>query len=123
MKQQKNQTKSNGASKLDEMMEAMRIEVVEAELKARYWKAQYELRHFTLEAEKLAADYTLYLEKERALQEQKMKAFREQMEANKEAMKHIVTADDLADNPELVEEDVRVGEVIELGPMVDPSGK
>ena len=41
--------------------EAMRLQVIDLELKARYWKAQYEIRNFTLESEKLQPEYDEFL--------------------------------------------------------------
>lgn len=41
--------------------EQMRLQVVDLELKARYWKAQYDIRHYTLESEKLQESYDTFL--------------------------------------------------------------
>jgi hypothetical protein len=61
----KNQQK-NGVTKLTEEQERMRMDVVDLELKARYWKAQYEIRDYTL---KLADIEPLYLAHIKALNE------------------------------------------------------
>lgn len=54
--------------------EAMRLQVVDLELKARYWKAQYDIRHYTLESEKLQPDYDAFIQKS---QQSLMKAIEE----------------------------------------------
>lgn len=64
---------------LNDKMEKMRAEVVELELRARYWKAQYEVRHFTLEAEKIQPAYNEYLEAQRVKNEELQKAYEEKM--------------------------------------------
>ena len=71
--------KTNGVNSLTPDQENMRMQVVDLELKARYWKAQFEIRHFTLEAEKIQPDYDLYLEDQKAKQEEMMKKFQEQL--------------------------------------------
>lgn len=45
--------------------EAMRLQVVDLELKARYWKAQHDIRHFTLASEALQPQYDEFLKTSR----------------------------------------------------------
>lgn len=85
-------------SKLTDEQEKMRMQVVDLELKARYWKAQFEIRHFTLEAEKIQPLYEEYLAAEKAKQEEMMKKFQEQL----------LATELLAEKGEVqIEEDVR----------------
>ena len=64
---------------LNKDQEQMRANVVELELKARYWKAQHDIRFYTLEAEKLQKAYDEYLEVQRLQHEEMLKNFQEQM--------------------------------------------
>ena len=41
--------------------EAMRLQVVDLELKARYWKSQFEIRNYTLASEELQPKYDEFL--------------------------------------------------------------
>jgi hypothetical protein len=43
--------------------QAQREEVLDLEMKARWWKAQWEIRYFTLQAEKIQPEYQEYLDK------------------------------------------------------------
>lgn len=71
---------------LNEDQEYMRLQVIDLELKARYWEAQWKIRFYTLEAETLQSPYNEFLEKEKAKQEVAMRKFQEQIDAmNKEA--------------------------------------
>lgn len=54
-------------------------QVEDLELKARYWKAQLEIRQFTLEAEKLQPDYDLYMEEQRKKNEELRAKYEEAM--------------------------------------------
>lgn len=63
--------------------EQMRLQVVDLELKARYWKAQFEIRHFTMEAEKLQEEYNKYL----SSMQEKNKKLQEEFEAQLETLK------------------------------------
>lgn len=56
-------------NKLTPDQEAMRMQVVDLELKARYWKAQHDIRHYTLEAERIQPAYEEYLTIQKAKQE------------------------------------------------------
>jgi uncharacterized protein (DUF3084 family) len=68
--------------------EQMRSEVVDLELKARYWKAQYEIRHYTLQAEEIQTPYNAYLEEQRKLNEELQKKYQESIDKmNKAATK------------------------------------
>jgi len=65
---------------LTEDQEHMRLQVVDLELKARYWEAQWKIRFYTLEAEKMQPEYNEWLEKEKAKQEEAFKRFQEELE-------------------------------------------
>lgn len=66
-------------------MSKMKADLQELELKARYWKAEFEVRYYTLEAEKIQPAYNEYLEAEMAKREQMRKEFLEQHQKNVEA--------------------------------------
>lgn len=80
------QPKRNGVATLDEKTEAIRMQVIEAELKARYWKATYELKHYTLEADKIHDEYERYIEKEKIKHEELQRKFMEEMEEVRQNM-------------------------------------
>ena len=71
---------------LTEDQEQMRLQVVDLELKARYWEAQWKIRFYTLEAEGLQKSYDEFLEVEKAKREEALVRFQEQIDKmNKEA--------------------------------------
>lgn len=72
--------KENGVTKLSDEMEEMRLKAIEVELKARFWKAQYEIRYYTLEAEKIQPEYEKYVEKQREMNDKLMKEYMEQLQ-------------------------------------------
>ena len=73
-------------------------DVRELELKARFWKAQWEIRHFTLEAEKLQVPYDEYVAAQREKNEKAMKEYEEMLAKISEEQKQ------LAEEKETVEE-------------------
>lgn len=82
----KKQTKvTNGVGNiLTPDMEAIRQGVVMDELKARHWKAQYEIAYYHLELEKILPSYNEMLDKKRAEaaeEEKKRKEFFEKLQA------------------------------------------
>ncbi len=72
--------KENGVNKLTESQEQMRMDVVEAELKARFWKAQYDIRHYTLEAEKIQPEYDKYIDEQRKKNDELQKMYQEKID-------------------------------------------
>lgn len=57
-------TKVNGVQNvLNPMTEQMRTEVVERELRARFAKANYEIMYYSLESDKIQADYQEYVKR------------------------------------------------------------
>lgn len=77
---------SNGIlNPLSDQQEQMRLAVVELELKARYWKAMYDIRHYTLEAEKLQSDYDTHVEIQRKKEEELRQQMQEQLKKLQEA--------------------------------------
>lgn len=83
-----NKNKNGNPNILTEDQEHMRSQVVDLELKARYWKAQYDIRHYTLEAEKIQPEYNEFLKREEEEREAALKRFQEQIDKmNKEAAK------------------------------------
>lgn len=72
-------TKTKGAAQLSDPAEEMRLQVVELELRARYWKAQHDIRYYTLEAEKVQPEYDKWLADQKVKNEEAQKAFEEQL--------------------------------------------
>lgn len=69
---------------LNPEQEAMRLQVVDVELKARYWEAMHKVRYFTLEADKLRAEYDAHLTEEREKNMKALEELQKEMEQNKE---------------------------------------
>lgn len=78
--------KNNGVNRLSEAQENMRMEIVELELKARYWKAQYDIRNYTLMAEAIQPEYDKYLEAQRIKNEELRQEYEKEMEKVKQEM-------------------------------------
>lgn len=101
-------------------------QVRELELKARFWKAQWEIRHYTLEAENLQVPYDEYVAAQREKNEKAQKEFQEMLdkisqhekEKTEGTFPHVVTEEDMNLNPELQENGVKVGDTI--GIPIDP---
>lgn len=55
--------KKNGVNELEQGLEQMRMTVVEYELKARYWKAQADIREYTLKYDAMEEQYNEYVSK------------------------------------------------------------
>jgi len=73
--------KANGAvSKMTEEQEMMRLQVIDLELKARYWKAQHDIRYFTLAAEGLQEEYEKYLQDQEAKRNEAMNNLQKELE-------------------------------------------
>lgn len=123
MKQTK--PKINGVTQLTEEQEQMRMQVVDLEYKARWWEAQWKIRYYTLETEKLQPAYNDYLEAERVKREEFEKMLREQLEKNQEAgvaiegLNHIITPEDVENNPTLPEQGVNIGDEIQIPEKTD----
>lgn len=74
-------TKTNGNTNiLTKEQEEQRKQIVDLELKARYWEAQWKIRFYTLESEKLQGDYDAYIEAQRKQQEEAFARFKEEVE-------------------------------------------
>lgn len=72
--------KINGVSELTPEQEDMRMQVVDLELKARYWKAQFEIRNYTLENERIQPEYNAFLEAQQKKNEELQAEFKRQYE-------------------------------------------
>lgn len=71
---------------LNKEQEQQRLQIVDLELKARYWEAQWKIRFYTLEAEKLQPEYDTYILEQQEKQKEMIKRFQEQIEEmNKKA--------------------------------------
>lgn len=57
------QQKVGGAQPLDDQTEALRLDVVNLELKSRYWRAQFELMDYTLKVDEVQGKYNDFLKK------------------------------------------------------------
>lgn len=88
---------------LTDQQEEQRKEIVDLELKARYWKAQFEIRYYTLEAEKVQPEYEKYLEAQRKLQQEQMEKFQEEIakmtEKREEELNNKAQEEALKDSP------------------------
>lgn len=62
---------------LNEQQERMRQQVVDLELKARYWKATYEIKNYTLLCEEIEPKYAEWTDLQAKKNEEAMKAFQE----------------------------------------------
>ena len=90
--------KTNGAvSKMTEEQEMMRIQVIDLELKARYWKAQHDIRYFTLAAEGLHEEYEKYLQEQEVKRNEAMEKLQKELEK--------LNAQEVTDN-QILEENV-----------------
>lgn len=72
--------KANEVQKLKEEQELMRMQVVDLELKARYWKAQHDIRYFTLAAEGLQKEYDEYLLEQQKKRDEAMENLQKEIE-------------------------------------------
>lgn len=88
----KQTAKTGGVNQLDQAQEEMRMQVVDLELKARFWKAQYEIRHYTLESERLGPQYDAFLN---ASREAMIKALEEQRKAPQEVLQPVAEEETL----------------------------
>lgn len=77
---------NNGLAELEEQMEQSRLQVVDLELKARYWKAQYEIRHYTLLGEGLQDEYDKFIESQKVKNEELRQKMIEQIEKTRQEM-------------------------------------
>jgi hypothetical protein len=64
----------------EQAFENMRMQVRDLELKARYWEAQWKIKYYSLEDDKISADYNEYVKKEMEAREKMMKDFQEQID-------------------------------------------
>lgn len=77
----KNKAQSNGnADILTDAQHRMRAQVVDLELKARYWEAEYKIKHFTLECNKMNDAYAAHVEAEQKKADEAYKRFMKQVE-------------------------------------------
>jgi|SRR5688572_17694433 len=60
--------------------ELMRERVIGVELQARFWKAQYDVRLYTLEAEKLQPAYLEYLKEQQKVTDELNKQYEDNLE-------------------------------------------
>lgn len=74
------QVKENGVNKLTNEQESMRMQVVEMEMKARYWKAQFDIKYYTLESNKLEETYMKFVEEQRVKEQEAFERFKQQLE-------------------------------------------
>lgn len=95
----------------NQMIEAMRAQVTEVELRARYAKANWETMHYTLEGEKLKPAYAEYVESER----QKQIAAQEDLNAQEEKLNELLEKIDKTP-VEVSEETVQISIPKELAP-------
>lgn len=75
--------KNGNVDILDNQQQRMRETVVDLELKARYWKAQYEIKQYTLLGRDVEEDYNTYVKAEQEKAEKAQAEFMEQLEKMK----------------------------------------
>jgi|SRR6476469_2410635 len=98
--------KKNGSPMTQE--EKKRLQVVESELNARYWKSQYDIMHYSLEYEKLLPEYEEHLKRMKILEEQKFAEFQkamEDMKAQAESAEALATEKDEDETPAHLEDE------------------
>lgn len=66
----KKNTQNGNPNVLTPQQEAMRLEVLDRELRSRFAKANWEIMHYSLEGEKLQEDYKGFIDRERARQDE-----------------------------------------------------
>lgn len=71
--------------KAQEAKKRMKQELEELETKARFWKAEYEIRYYTLQADQLQPEYDKWLAKQQEIREQLQKDLLEQQAKNIQA--------------------------------------
>ena len=103
MSQKQAKTVNGNPNILNQEQEVMRLQVVDLELKARYWEAQWKIRYFTLEAEKLQPEYNDFLDREKVKQEEALKRFQEQIDAMNKAAQQSEESKTLSQNKEFLD--------------------
>jgi predicted ribosome quality control (RQC) complex YloA/Tae2 family protein len=103
MAQKTNKTANGNMNILTQDQEQMRMQVVDLELKARYWEAQWKIRFYTLESEKMQPEYNEFLEREKEKQEAALKRFQEQIDAMNRAAQEKQEGDVTKENKEFLE--------------------
>jgi len=92
---------------LSKEQEQQRLQIVDLELKARYWEAQWKIRFYTLESEKLQKDYDDYVTKQQKIQQEAMERFQAQIEEmNRKAQEEVANKMETAvvnDNKEFLD--------------------
>lgn len=63
--------------------EQKRLQVVDSELNARYWKSQYEVMHYSILYEEILPKYEEHLKRMKELEEKKFAEFQKAMEEMK----------------------------------------
>lgn len=79
-----NKQRSTGANKQNNAQEEMRMRVVDMELRARFWKAQYEIRKYTLETNAMEEEYNAYMQDQLAREKEQLEKLQEQIKINNE---------------------------------------
>jgi hypothetical protein len=72
--------KKNGVNQLAAPLEELRMQVVELELKARFWKANFEIRQYSLGFDSLTEKYSEFVTKQQQIDEATRAAFKEQVD-------------------------------------------
>jgi hypothetical protein len=93
---------NNGINQFTPEQEEIRMRVVDAELKARYWKAQYEVKMYTIQADKMDQEYQDIVERQRKADLELREMWKKQMEEN---LKQGITMEQAPDSPEITIEE------------------
>ncbi len=76
-----------------ERLEYMREQVLEVELQARYWKAMHDTKFYTMEDDKLKAEYNVFITK---AQEDAMKEVEKLQKESEVEQNKVLSADTLS---------------------------
>lgn len=131
-----NKTNSNKKKPTSPQTKEYKNEIVDLELKARYWEAQFKIRDFSLKCEVIQPEYEAFLERDKKRQEEFQKQFEEyiqklkeqggdpsaniqkaaEMTENREGrMIDVTVTQEILDlNPDMVTEGVKVGDIIQI---------
>lgn len=131
MNKKKNVSKEDLANNAiqNQKRKAQLAELEDIQIKAAYWKAQFEIRDYTLKAEAIQPSYDEYLEKEKQRNEELQKKWAEHIaklkdngltaesllsEADDKMVDVSITQDILDLNPEMAEQGLKIGDIIQV---------
>lgn len=72
-------SKKNQQMTANQILEQRKLQVQDAELKARYWKASFEIMDYSIKYEVMLPEYNLHLERMKEQEAERAKQFEEAM--------------------------------------------